>query len=1483
MGGNARKNPAPSIVKPIRLDADVILAGLADALSVQDGSLTVLFQNEVGIAWFGDQRGKKCYEAYACGKSPCPGCPILESLASGRCVRREVTLGRDPAVRWMDVVASPFRHPESGAALVLEVLRDVTAQKESERIVAESEAKYRRIFDNIQDVYIETATDGTVLEISPRVEELFKGRHKREDIIGRSILDFYEDREARGPLLSALGESGKIEDYEIILKPPDGDPVPCSISARLERTSQGSPGKVVGTLRDISARKLAEQSERETALRLGTLINASPDFICFKDGGGRWLEVNKAGAELFCLEGVRVQGKTDTELADSTHPIYRGAFLGCSESDERAWSQGQPSRGEEVIPLPQGGERYFDVIKIPLFLAEGKREALVVLGRDITERKRAERTALESEERFRLLFQRAPIAYQSLDQEGRILEVNQQWLELLGYSREEVIGRWIGDFLTPDSVGLLQRRFPSFLATGEVLGAEFEFLRKGGESVLVSVSGKIGRDPQGQFQQTHCTLDDITQQRRAEDALRSSEERYRRFIDATSDLVFLKDESFRYLLTNPAMRAFQGRPEEDLVGLSEFDLLPEAIAEKCRASDQEALDRGEVTLSEEVVGERVFQTTKFPVPLPGGRMGVGGYIRDITERKQAEAAIEQSRNELKAIYEYAPIMMCLLDDGGQVRYANRAFVEFAGMPEDGPVGGRPGDVLGCIAALGNPRGCGLGAACESCALRTALFDTTETGRAHRGVEYQTTVAIAGTQRQITLLVSTALVDTAGQKSVLICLDDITKRKVTEDALRESEALFRTTADHAPVLIWIAGLDKGCTYFNKPWLEFTGHSLGEHQGDGWAQSVHPEDLDACVAAYSDAFDQRRAFDLEYRLRRHDGQYRWVLDRGIPRFTPEGTFLGYIGAAHDITDRKTTELAILRRDAVLSAVAFASESLLRRSNWESSIQEVLERLGRAGAASRAYLFQRHPGSGDVPCVSQRYEWVADSTESRIANPALQNIPLTFEGFSRWHESLTSGRPIVGQVKDFPEVERAFLERLGVSSLACIPIFVRGEAWGFIGFDDCVQDRTWDTVEIEAFKAAAAVIGSAIQRQASSLGLVRRQEAMQVVNRLAMTPGKSILELCREVTISIASILGVPHAKVKQLEGETWTVLAEWERGRFSDMADTPLGECPCWEIWRTGRPYQRQGILREVYCHSPYFPEGEPRSFLGVPILGEKNEVRGTLSVICPGARRWDDDEIHVLEIFSRYISYELEKARLDNQLHQDQGMKVLGQLAAGVSHEVRNPLNALLGLTDVLAQDLSRDPEYQEIFTHIRLQVDRLSNLMRDLLELGKPIEPAKMNSVRLAELLESAVMLFVESSEGREHPVDVVVDKASSGCYVIGDGNKLQQAFLNLLGNAADHSPAGRPIRVEVLSSSPSWLCLRFVDQGSGIPKENLSRLFEPFFTTRKGGTGLGLSIVRHLIEAHGGSVLIRNNVDQSGATVEVKLPSTRGGQNHEA
>ncbi|TAN71351.1 MAG: EAL domain-containing protein [Methylobacter sp.] len=153
------------------------------------------------------------------------------------------------------------------------------------------------------------------------------------------------------------------------------------------------------------------------------------------------------------------------------------------------------------------------------------------------------------------------------------------------------------------------------------------------------------------------------------------------------------------------------------------------------------------------------------------------------------------------------------------------------------------------------------------------------------------------------------------------ITDVTERKRATTALLESEARFRTMADSAPVLIWIASPDKFFHYFNKGWLEFTGRTMEQEVGNGWIENVHPEDFQRCFETYVSSFDARREFSMEYRLRRFDGEYRWLLDHGVPLYDEQETFLGYIGSCIDITRRKLAET-----DLRIASTAFESQEAM-----------------------------------------------------------------------------------------------------------------------------------------------------------------------------------------------------------------------------------------------------------------------------------------------------------------------------------------------------------------------------------------------------------------------------------------------------------------------------------------------------------------------------------------------------------------------------
>lgn len=271
---------------------------------------------------------------------------------------------------------------------------------------------------------------------------------------------------------------------------------------------------------------------------------------------------------------------------------------------------------------------------------------------------------------------------------------------------------------------------------------------------------------------------------------------------------------------------------------------------------------------------------------------------EVTLRERVEDSLRQSEATLRAFYDNAPVCMGiveLLSDDLLHLYDNAASCRFHGR--------QPGATAGCLEShLGTPP--------EVLQLWQSKYrESAEKGAAIRfEYEYET----AAGRRWLMATVSPIGMNPHGRQMFCYVAEDVTARRQAEDAIRESQLRFRSMADSLPGLIWLSNLNRQRTYFNKTWLEFTGRSIEQELGDGWTDNLHPDDRESYLSAYASAFELKKPFELEYRLRRHDGVYRWVLARGTPRFHPSGASAGFVGFCLDVTDRRIAVEAVRRSE-------------------------------------------------------------------------------------------------------------------------------------------------------------------------------------------------------------------------------------------------------------------------------------------------------------------------------------------------------------------------------------------------------------------------------------------------------------------------------------------------------------------------------------------------------------------------------------------
>ncbi|MBS2024992.1 MAG: PAS domain S-box protein [Deltaproteobacteria bacterium] len=290
----------------------------------------------------------------------------------------------------------------------------------------------------------------------------------------------------------------------------------------------------------------------------------------------------------------------------------------------------------------------------------------------------------------------------------------------------------------------------------------------------------------------------------------------------------------------------------------------------------------------------------------------------------------------------------------------------------------------------------------------------------------------------------------------------------------------------------------------------------------------------------------------------------------------------------------------------------------------------------------------------------------------------------------------------------------------------------------------------------------------------------------------------------------------------------------------------------------------------------------RAFSGTAMSGhETQRLRkdGTLidvSIACAPVRDGEGTVVGSLAVIadiSARKKQEAEQARMQAAMRRAETMSTMGTLIAGVAHEVRNPLFGMTATLDAFGARFGDREEYQRYFGHLRGEMDRLSRLMKDLLEYGKPTEP-ELEVCALEDVIASAVSACRPLAEKSSVRLEITQTGGLPKLKV--DTHRLGQVLQNLIENAIQHSKPNTTVRIEANPTSSGRVNCRVLDEGTGFRSEDLPRVFDPFFTRRRGGTGLGLSIVQRIVEQHGGTVEATNRLG-GGAVVCISLPVAQG------
>ncbi|MGA2239340.1 MAG: PAS domain S-box protein [Candidatus Bathyarchaeia archaeon] len=1295
-----------------------------------------------------------------------------------------------------------------------------------EEALHESEERFRSVAERSYDAITVTDSEGRFTFVSPSIERIVG--YRPEELVGVQFHSFVPESEMPKVVraFNRMMKGENVEGLQLEVKRKDGSPVHIEVN--------GSPilkeGQVLGsqgTLRDITERKHAEAALRESEAKYRTLVEQSLQGILIAQGTPpRLVFANSAMAKILGYTPDELTSLSPKETEGLVHPEDRAFFFG--RFSDRLQGRPVPPR-YEVRGIRKDGEvRWVDFSSNRIeYNGQPAVQATFV---DITERKQAEEALRRSEERYRIINQNMSEGVWLMDMNLKPTYISPSVTRARGYTLEELYTLPLDKQLTPDSLKLaletLQEALPEADSSQTdrplTRTLELEFIRKDGSTFWSENTFTLLMNSNDEPPGILAVSRDITERKRAEEA-------YRAVVQHTlQGLAILQDN--RIVFANQALLEMSGYSLEETLSLPPDDLTatvhPED-RERVWTEVQDLLAGKPVSSPEAFRLIRKDGTTRWVEALASrieyqGKPAIQVAYTDITERKRAEDALQESESRYRALFDGASDAILIHDIGGKFLEANHVACERLGYSHEELLQMTPEDI-------------------NSPEYAAHVAERVEEVRKRGHAFFE----IAHMRRDGTVIpieLSSRIIEYKGKPAVLSIARDITERKRMQQELEryskqleemvsertkklsESESRFRELSDLLPQIVFEIGENGNLQFMNRAAFAATGCTEEDfRRGLNAFQMFAPEDHARATEGIQRVIAGETIGEREFTVLRRDGTSFPALVYTAP-ITREGKTVGLRGIAIDITQRKRAE---------------------------EELRSTKERLEYVVTSNPAAIYSGKP----LPDLS---DWELTYLSENVAG-ILGYEAREFVGHPEFWRRIV-------HPEDRPSV-LAEMPRLWETGRSTIEYRMR----------DKNGDYRWIREEANAVRDAS---GKPIEVNGYWTDITARKQAEQALreseDRYRRLFESSPISLWEEDFSDAKKYLDdLRNRGVKDFR--TYFMEHPEDVARCSGLVKILDVNRATLELYNAENVRDFVGGLTKLITKEALasfreelvaLAEGKTRfesEFINQTLAGERKQIRLIVNVI-PG---YEDTLAKVLVSVLDLTEFKL----MEERLLRSERLAAIGETAAMVGHDLRNPLQAMTGSL-YLAKKLSRSERVEDRKEAVKLldtvddQILYMDKIVSDLQSYAGPVgaEPVETN---LPNLVREAISNAQVPGNVETH-VEVQEDLTS----VVVDSTLLQRVLSNLIMNAVQAMPKGGNLTVTAHKEQES-LTVTVQDAGEGIARENMDKIFNPFFTTKAKGQGLGLAVCRRLVEAQNGTITVTSEVGK-GSTFTLKIPTSR-------